>query len=156
YDRYADALDYLQQALAANKRAGSRRNEFFVLSEQSYVLTMLARWDEAVATCSEIPDEQVGASADLASVLTGILEIELRRGDLAAAQRLLTRHEEIGRSGDLQSVGSYHAAAAAVRLTEGRPREALAEAEQVISVWETVGLSSQDVKQAYRHGLEAA
>ena len=48
------------------------------------------------------------------------------------------------------------AATSAVRLAEGRLREALAAAERAIEGRQTLGLGSQDVKQGYRNGLEAA
>ncbi|MGZ4333835.1 MAG: hypothetical protein ACXVRJ_06135 [Gaiellaceae bacterium] len=47
-------------------------------------------------------------------------------------------------------------ATSAVRLAEGRLRECLAAAERAIEGRLTLGLGSQDVKQGYRHGIEAA
>src|SRR5581483_656847 len=95
-----------------------------MLCEQSYVLTMLGRWDEALARASELPDDRIGSDTGLASLLTGVLEIHVARGDL--------------------------------RLAQGRLHEALAAAERAIEGRSTLGLGSQDVKQGYRHGLEAA
>ena len=155
-DRYRDCLDYLEQSLPFTRRAGDRRGEWFATSEQSYALTMLGRWDEALARAAELPAERLGVDTNLLSVLTGPLEIHLHRGNLVAAQELLARYEEIGRSDDVQTHGSVYGATSAVRLVEGRLRESLAAAERAIEGRLTLGLGSQDVKQGYRSGLEAA
>ncbi|MFN2470541.1 MAG: AAA family ATPase [Gaiellaceae bacterium] len=156
-DRYADALAYLEQALALGRRIGNRQNEWFALSEMSYALTMLGRWDEALARLAEIPDEQLASNTSLMSSLSGVLEIHLQRGQLDAARRLLARREELGRSGDLQAQGSFHAATAAVRLAEGNTRGALTAAEHAVAVGHAAtGMASQDVKQGFRPALEAA
>jgi len=155
-DRYGDCLDYLERSLPFTRRSGDRRGEWFALSEQSYVLTMLGRWDEALARAGELPVERLGVDTNLLSVLSGPLEIHLRRGDLLAAQELLARFEEIGRSDDVQTHGSVSGATSAVRLAEGRLRETLAAAERAIEGRLTLGLGSQDVKQGYRNGVEAA
>ncbi len=156
-DRYAESLEYLEQSLTICRRLGDRRNERFVISEQSYALMMLGRWDEALARVAELPSELIGSDVTLASTLTGLLEIYVKRGDLPAAQTLVGRFEGFRDTQDVQMRGAYHAALAAVRLAEGRPREALAAAEDVIAFGrETLGIGSQDIKQAFRQGLEAA
>jgi class 3 adenylate cyclase/tetratricopeptide (TPR) repeat protein len=155
-DRYRDCLDYLERSMPLTRRSGDRRGEWFALSEQSYVLSMLGRWDEAIARAAELPGERLGVDTNLLSVLTGPLEIHLRRGELVTAQELLGRFEEIGRSDDVQTHGAFHGGTSAVRLAEGRLREALAAAERAIEGRLTLGLGSQDVKQGYRNGLEAA
>src|SRR5262249_38247253 len=129
-DRYDESLGHLEQALDLARRIGDRQNEWFALSEMTYALTMLGRWDEALARVAEIPDEQLGAVITLSSPLTGVLELHLHRGRLDQARQLLARYEELSRSGDVQTAGGYHAATAAVRLlAERNPRAALAAAE---------------------------
>jgi tetratricopeptide (TPR) repeat protein len=155
-DRYRECLGYLEEALPLARRIGDRRSEGFMIAEQSYVLSMLGRWDEATACAAELPPERIGEDVGLASLLTGVLEIHLRRGELVPAQELLARFEGIGRSDDVQMHGSVAGATSAVRLAEGRLRESLAAAESAIEGRLTLGLGSQDVKQGYRHGLEAA
>src|SRR5262249_41074611 len=61
-----------------------------------------------------------------------------------------------GESGDVQLAGGYHGALAAVRLAQGRYRDALAAAETAMTGRTALGLGSQDVKVGFRHGLEAA
>jgi len=85
-----------------------------------------------------------------------VLQIHLNRGETDEARRLLDRYEELGRSDDVQEQSAYHAAAAAVRLAEGKPAEALASAEQAFATRVTLGMAAQDVKHGCLFALEAA
>jgi class 3 adenylate cyclase/tetratricopeptide (TPR) repeat protein len=155
-DRYGESLPLLEQALDLATRVGHAGYQSYVPSEMSYALTMLGRWDEAVARLGEIPDEQLGVDALLASPLSGVLEIYLHRGQLDEARQLLVRYEEISRSSDVNARSCCNAAAAAVRLAEGNPREALTAAERAIDTRGTLGDTAQGVRLGFLHGLEAA
>lgn len=117
---------------------------------------MLGRWDESLALLAELPDDQIGADATLGSVLTGPLEVLLHRGELEEARDLLVRHEQIGRSGDVNAHGSYAAGASALRFVEGNLPEALASGERAFALRETLGIAVEDVKQGFLHAVEAA
>jgi ATP/maltotriose-dependent transcriptional regulator MalT len=117
---------------------------------------MLGRWDEAGARLADIPDEQIGTDSSLVSPPTSVLEIHLHRGRLDEARRLLGRYEELGRSGDVQVEGSYHAGLAAVRLAEGDYRAALAAAEHAFATREHVGIAGQGPKMGFLHAAESA
>jgi len=155
-DLYAESLHHLDESLALARRRGDRRNEWFVHAEMSYALFMLGRWDDALAAFHELPDEQIGINAQLGSVTTGPLEIHLHRGEVESARALLARHEEIGRSGDVQAQGSYAAGAAAVRFAEGNLTEALTSGERAFGLRASVGIAAQDVKQGFRYAVDAA
>ncbi len=62
-DRYAESLQSQEQAIALARRIGDRGLEWGALAETTYALTMLGRWDEALARFAEIPDEQVVTGA---------------------------------------------------------------------------------------------
>jgi len=155
-DRYAESLAALEQALELGHRIGAPGNEWFALSEMGYALFMLGRWDEALDRYAEIPEEQVGPNSRLMSPLSGVLELYLNRGDLAAARDLLGRYDDAARSSDVQTKGLYEGAVAAVRLAEGDHRGALSAAERAFAGRETFGVGSQDVKRGWLHALEAA
>jgi tetratricopeptide (TPR) repeat protein len=155
-DRYAAAVAYLEQALDESRRIGDRRMEWFVLSELTYALYMLGRWDESLARLAEIPDDQLGHTSNLLSPTNGVLEIYLQRGELERARALLVRFEALGHSGDVQSEGAVAAASAAVHVAAGELHEALSAGEQAFTGRETLGIGAQDVKQGYLHALEAA
>jgi tetratricopeptide (TPR) repeat protein len=155
-DRYTESLGYLEQALEISRRNGLRRNECFALSEMSFALTMLGRWQEALAALAEIPEELIGRTTTLSSPLSGALPIHLHRGQLDEARRLLARYDELGRTADLQERVAYNTATAAVRLAEGNPAEALVAAEHALDARQQLGIAAQDVKLGYIHALEAA
>jgi class 3 adenylate cyclase/tetratricopeptide (TPR) repeat protein len=155
-DQYSESLDHLDQALTIARRIGHRPYEWFVSSDASYALTMLGRWDEALARLAEIPDDQIGKDTDLLSPVSGILELYLHRGQLEQARQLLSRYDALGRSGDTQAVSIYQPAIAAVRLAEGNHRAALAAAELALATREHLGITHQGVKLGFLHALEAA
>jgi class 3 adenylate cyclase/tetratricopeptide (TPR) repeat protein len=156
WDRYSDSLSTLEQLLDLARRSGSRRSELFALSEMTFALAMLGRWQEALDRLGEIPDEMIGRVTTLSSPLSGVLDIYLQRGQLDDARRLLARYEELGNSIDVQEEAAYHAAAAGVRLAEGKPADALAAAERAIERGASMGITAQDVKVGYLRSLEAA
>ena len=155
-DRYAESLAHLEQARELAQRTGFRAEEWFDLSEMTYALTMLGRWDEALARFAEIPDDQIGTTTELASLLTGVLQIHVHRGQLDEARQLLMRYEELGGSGGLQVQGAYQAAFAAVRLAEHNVQGALKAAEQAFATREAHGIANQNARQGFLHALEAA
>lgn len=155
-DRYADSLSHLEEQLALARRIGNRRHMLFSLSEKTFALTMLGRWDEALAVMGEIPEEVFGHDTNLLSPLSGILEIHLHRGELEEGRRIFTLFQPFAQVSDLQLRGVMCAARAALALAEGNPRAALAESEEAFAGRSTLGLGSQDVKIAFLHALEAA
>jgi tetratricopeptide (TPR) repeat protein len=165
-DRYSESLVHLEQALELARRVGDRGNEWFAISESTYALTMLGRWEEALVRLDEIPEEQLGVATQLFSPVTGPLEIYLHRGQLEEARSLLSQLEEarsllsrfdaFGHSSDVQARGCYEAGLAAVRLAEGNPREALSTGLEALQTREALGIASQNSKFGFLHAVEAA
>jgi len=155
-DRYADSLSHLDEQLALAGRIGNRRSMFFALSEKTFALTMLGRWDEALAVMSEIPEDVWGHDTNLLSPLSGVLEIHLHRGKLEEARRIFALFQPLAQAGDLQLRGVIAAARAALMIAERDARAALAESEEAFAGRSTLGLGSQDVKLGFLHALEAA
>jgi class 3 adenylate cyclase/tetratricopeptide (TPR) repeat protein len=155
-DQYSESLASLEQALTIARRIGDRAQEWFAFSEMTYALTMLGRWDEALARFAEIPNEQLGTNTDLLSPVNSVLELYLHRGQLHEARELLGRYEELARSADIQVQSCYQVGVAAVRLAERNHREALAAGEQAFATRETLGIAGQSAKLGLLHALEAA
>jgi predicted ATPase/class 3 adenylate cyclase len=155
-DRYGESLVHLEQALELARRVGDRVNEWFALSESTYALTMLGRWDEALARLEEIPDRQLGFAAQLLSPLTGPLEIYLHRGQVDEARAFLSRFDEFRESSDVQARGCYQAALAAVRLAEGNLGEGFDAGRNAFETRAALGIASQDAKLGFLHAIEAA
>jgi class 3 adenylate cyclase/predicted ATPase len=155
-DRYSESLAYLEEAVTLARRVGGRAGEWFALSEMTFTLTMLGRWEEALATFAELPEERFGRTSNLIAPLNGILEIHLHRGRLDEARQLLAHFEQLAHSPDAQAEASYEAAVAAVRFVEGNSSAALTSAERSFSSRHSLGTTSQNVKFGFLHGLEAA
>jgi class 3 adenylate cyclase/tetratricopeptide (TPR) repeat protein len=155
-DRYAEALGYLDEALAFAQKLGSRPFEWGILAERTYPLFMLGRWDEVVATAADFTQEQVDSGGVVLSLLQSALEVYVRQGDLDGARRMLAMFSRLEESTDLQEVTCFFGARSALRLAEGKLREALGDAEAAIEAGRTLGVNQQAVKQAVVDGVEAA
>jgi class 3 adenylate cyclase/tetratricopeptide (TPR) repeat protein len=157
-DRYGDALNYLEEALALVRRQGARPGEWSVLAESTYPLYMLGRWDEAVERSQEVPDEHVLETTTI-SLLSAVLEIFVHRGQTAEARRLLSLYEPHLYSADLQNRGCVFSATACVARAEGRLQEAIGAADDALRPERERSqnsLASQAAKQALVEGIEAA
>jgi len=155
-DRYEDALGYLREALEFARRRGSRPNEWGVLAEMTYPLYMLGRWDEALATAAQIPEDHLQDTVTL-SVLSSVTEIRNHRGEPEEARRVLSLYPAT--SSDVQEQSTYVAAHAAVLRGEGRLEEALAAGLASLESFQgpkASYFSFQQVKQGFVHAVEAA
>ena len=123
-DRYGEALEALGEAVALARRSGERAAEVFALSETTYALTMTGRWDEAVAIFDELPEEQLRADTNLSSVLCGVLEIFLHRGQIERSRELHSWFDYVPTE-DHQSHAIHIAAQAELLHAEGRFAEAM-------------------------------
>jgi predicted ATPase/class 3 adenylate cyclase len=155
WDQYPKSVAYLERALELARKVGDRQREWFALGEMTYALTMLGRWDEALARLDDLPRDRLGVDTSLISPATGPVELYLHRGQLDEARDLLSVYAAFEHNDDLQARGSYHVALSAVRLAEGNPREALAVAEAGLEAREVLGIAAQNTKLALLHALEA-
>jgi tetratricopeptide (TPR) repeat protein len=155
-DRYTEALGHLEQAAVLAKAVGSRPHEWFALSESTYPLYMLGRWEEAMAAYDELPEEMLPTGGTLLSPLSSILEIHIHRGDVASARRLLGIYARLGESVDVQEQAGYAAANACVMHAEGRHAEAVAAGLRTVDFGDTLGLDGQDAKMGFMWALESA
>jgi tetratricopeptide (TPR) repeat protein len=156
HDRYDDALGYLEEALALARRRGSRSGEWGVTSETTYPLFMLGQWDEALKRSQEVPEERLLDALTL-SLLSGVLEIRVHRGELAEARRLLSHYEPFRDSRDLQNRSCFLAASACVARAEGRLDDAVRDGTEAVRIARESGHeASQVLKQGLVETIEAA
>ncbi len=154
-DRYGEALELCQEELALARRVGLRRNELFSLVELSYVLTMLGRWDEALATYSEIPEDAHG-SGTMMSNLNGVLEIHLHQGRPDEAERILGYWAPREGTSELQARSCIAGARAAFLSGTGRHTEALEAGLTAAELGPQLSWGQQGVKQGIVWGVESA
>jgi class 3 adenylate cyclase/tetratricopeptide (TPR) repeat protein len=156
HDTYADALGYLDEALSLTRKLGNRPEEWAVLAERTYPLAMLGRWDEAQAANAEFTQEQVDAGGVLLSMLQSGVDIHIQRGELDGARRVFSMFARLEQSTDVQERSMFLATRAHLHRAEGRPQEALADAEATIETARTMGLPFQGTKQAIVDAVEVA
>ncbi len=156
-DRYADSLGYLDESLALARRIGRRPNESTVLSERTYALYMLGRWDEALAIGDEFTQERIDAGGVMLSLLQSAVEIHLRRNEVDAARNVFAMFSRLEGSTDVQELTGYFTERAALRRADGDLRGALADCDATIEAGRTLGgIGQQGVKHAIVHGVEIA
>jgi tetratricopeptide (TPR) repeat protein len=116
---------------------------------------MLGRWDEAVATFEQLPEDKLLTGTTL-SLLDSVLHIALARGHPDEARRILGLFAELETSADVQDRSGYLAAAAAIARAEGRLEDAVALGLEAIEISRAAfGVGSQSVKQGTVQALEA-
>jgi class 3 adenylate cyclase/tetratricopeptide (TPR) repeat protein len=151
-DRYGEALEALGDGLAVARRSGDRATELFVLTETTYALTMTGRWDDAVEIFEQLPGDTLGTSGSYGSVLTGVLEIFIHRGQIESANDALSMFAFLGEEIGLQDRAIHAAASAALFYARGeldRAVESGTEAAGAIA-------APQAVKQGLVWAVEAA
>jgi tetratricopeptide (TPR) repeat protein len=156
WDRYREALAYLEEALAVSRKLGSRPSELADLAEMTYALFMLGRWDEALGLIEEPTEEQTQSGGVLISLLTSFVEIHLARGRLDEARRIFSLFSHLDGSADMQDRAGYLGARASLRRAEGQLEEALVDGEAAIEAGKTLGYGQQSAKQGALAALEAA
>jgi len=156
-DEYVDAIGYLDEALALNRKRGDRPGEWSVLAERTYPLLMLGRWDEAQTVIDEFTPEQIDAGGLLLSMFQSAVEVHVRRGELDEARRVFSLFSRLEESTDTQELSCYLGCRAALRRAEGQLREALTDGEAAIdAIRMSGGLSHQAAKQGFVEAAEAA
>ena len=146
-DRYSEALDVLSDGLMLARRIGSRNRELFMLAETSYALAMSGRWEEALATYQELPEDQLRTNAALASVLSGVLEVLIHQGRIEEARSLVALPEYFLDEPEQQDRAIYGGARAALLYAEDRYREALEAGAEAARYAADLGAGQQGVKQ---------
>jgi predicted ATPase/class 3 adenylate cyclase len=156
-DRYVEALSLQRSCLALARKVGDRVRERFATAELTYVLMQLGEWDEASALASSLGDAELQeAATELLSILT-FAETYVHRGQLPVLERLLSVFAPTATSSDVQARCSYLATRACWYRSVGRNAEALADAEEALSIAAaSQGVSSQDWKAAMQEAAEAA
>ena len=94
--------------------------EWANLSELTYPLFMLGRWDEALALIPEPSEEHTRSGAVVLSLLGSLVEIHLHRGQPEEARRIFTLFSHLEGSSDVQDQSCYLATRASIARAEGR------------------------------------
>ena len=153
-DRCEEAAATLEQGIAYARRVGDLQWEQTLLGELSWSQALTGRWREALSLLSQVPEERLAEVT--AAFLVALSEPLVAQGRPQDARHLLSLYSRSKDSPDLQERAGYAAAAAVVLNAEGKEREALASAEQVLHDLLAIGPADQAVKIVSPQALEAA
>jgi class 3 adenylate cyclase/tetratricopeptide (TPR) repeat protein len=130
--RWRPFLANAERALELARRVGDRLWESQFLAGPVGTLTMLGRWDEALAGVAEA--EAVAATEFTRGLLLMHIPIHVYRGELDRAREVLARSEAIARSENASWAGAYALTEAMLHGAEGRREEALAALERGLAL----------------------
>ncbi len=153
-DRYEEALEAQREGLAICRRFGDRPMEWFLLSETTFPLEILGRWDEVLEAAAQIPEQSIATSGLLTVVSTGA-QIHIARGEIDVARRLLSLIERYEASPDFQESGIWAGTRARILRAEGDPAAALELLRPILAHRDT-DLYEQTAREAFVDALEAA
>jgi class 3 adenylate cyclase/tetratricopeptide (TPR) repeat protein len=155
-DRYESAAAIFRDGLMLARRVGNRQAEWQFLG-QIYPLYALGRWDEATAFAAEIPESGVAVTRfPFMCVIGPSAMIHLHRGELEALSHLVETFAPVGNSDDLTERAAFDWARAALLSARGAHREALDVARQSWQLRDVIGVSSEQMKEAFVQAVEAA
>lgn len=154
-DRYEGSLTMYEEGLALARRVGNRVWEIALLSEMTFPLFVLGRWDEAVEQSSQIPEPEM-VLADNLNQLLSLPIIYVSRQDVEGAKRLLSTFSRFESSEDVQESAAHAVARAVVHRAEGRLEEAQLASEKAIEMARRIGPSSHMLMVGLAEALDSA
>jgi len=153
-DRCEEAAVQLEQGIALARRVGDRRWEQILIGELSWSLALTGRWPEALSLLNQAPEEWLVELNP--TFLLALPEPLVAQGRLEDARHLLSLHARHEASADVQQRTGYRAAEAVVLAAEGKERQALAAAQEVLSAIVEIRPADQAVKVAFPQAVDAA
>jgi class 3 adenylate cyclase/tetratricopeptide (TPR) repeat protein len=153
-DRYEDALKLYEDAIALSRKLGYRTWESVLLSETTYPLLQLGRWDEIREVASTLEDYRVGRG--VMAIVSVVPQLLVRRGEVAEAEQAIERFSGFADSADLQERVLFASALASVRNAQGEHAEALRLARSVLDARGQLGVGTQPIKDAFVEAIEAS
>jgi tetratricopeptide (TPR) repeat protein len=153
-DRYEEASTQLEHGITYARRVGDRNNEWTLLGERTWALVLTGRWAEAGSVFNQVPEERLVELTP--TFLISLPQPLVAQGRLEDAKHLLALHARHEAATDLQDRICYRAAEAVILRAEGKEREALASAEEVLTTMVDIRPADQTVKVAFPEALEAA
>jgi class 3 adenylate cyclase/tetratricopeptide (TPR) repeat protein len=157
-DRFDEAIDSGDQALVLARRTGNRIQELGWLTGAIVDLVAIGRWDDALARGEEARRaEAFSPSLEWAtSGLVTLMPVHVHRGYLEQARALLDDFPELESSENLEMRVSYFLARSELLRAQGRPDEALAAAEVLVSLLPQFSLTHAVLKRGVVQAIECA
>jgi len=153
-DRFAEAREVCERAIAFARRRGDRRQESNLRAGTVIEFFFLGRWDEALALFAEETAEVATDSARGQLMNTALIHCE--RGAPDRARALFPATELLRDSSASQIRAGYAVVEARLLRAEHRPAEALAAAERALAVRVELAMTDTNIKMGLVEAVEAA
>ncbi len=155
-DRYGEATQQVREGLTQARRIGNRHWELSFLN-QLYPMYAHGEWDETAEMIEQLPEEQW---RDARQALGGIAAVgvmlNVHRGQLDEAARIVSLFEELESSADVQERAVYACGKASLRLAENEAGEALRIYNSIRDARQVLGLTQEYIKELEVTAAEAA
>jgi tetratricopeptide (TPR) repeat protein len=152
-DRYNDSFSQYEDGLVLARRVGNRVWEWALLVERTFPLFMLGRWDDAIESLAQVPENEM-SRADTLGPLTSLPLILVSRQDIEGARRLLSFVPRFESSEDIQERAVHALAQGILHRAEGNRSEALAATNEAIELSRQIGQDSQMLKLGLHQKIE--
>ncbi|HEX7084027.1 MAG TPA: adenylate/guanylate cyclase domain-containing protein [Gaiellaceae bacterium] len=155
-ERFRESLERGKEALRHSRRVGDRPYEAMCLTGELLPMVLLGLWDEALEALPQAEEvaEAVGTLTE--TMLLDVVEVLLARGEVAAAEELVSRFGRGELSDDPQSRGGFLIARARLELARGDPAAAVATARAAVETAREGGISGSGFKLALEQLAESA
>ena len=155
-DRFEESVSAARDGLALSRRVGNRYWEWS-FAAQGYPFFALGLWDDVLGLREQLPkDDWSQARLAFAGLPGTVVPLYVHRGQIAEAEELMAMLSELETSDDIQERTQYKSGAARLHLAHGRFADALAVGEDVLSERDSIGISSEAIKEAFVSAVEAA
>jgi class 3 adenylate cyclase/tetratricopeptide (TPR) repeat protein len=144
-DRYDESLATYEEGLSLAARVGDSVWDLALTLESIFPLFVLGRWDDVVQRVAQVPEED-WPRADILSPLLVLPRIHVARGDVGAAQHVVSVFSRFQSSEDVQERSAFAVARAVVLSAEGKLEAALAAARDAVIEGRRIGPDSQMFK----------
>ena len=153
-DRFAEACEACERAIAFARRRGDRRWESNMRAGTIIEFFFLGRWDEALAIFEE---EQPEVATDSArGELLNAARIHCERGAPDRAHAVFQDSEALRDSAASQIRAGYAGIEARLLRAEGNPADALAAAGRALAVRAELAMTDTSIKMGLVEAVEAA
>jgi tetratricopeptide (TPR) repeat protein len=155
-DRFALSLERGQEAVRRCRRIGDRVWEAMNLTGELQPMVLLGRWDEAIARFAESEQLGLAGGAMTESMLLDVVEVLCARGEIDAADELVSRLASGETSDEPQAHAGYLVARVHVLVAQGALDAARAAADAALESARSIGPTSTYFKLALERQVDVA
>jgi class 3 adenylate cyclase/tetratricopeptide (TPR) repeat protein len=154
-DQFGVSASRVAEGMTLARRIGDRQWEASLMGGSILELSMLGRWDEAIATAAKVAE--LAATAWIQALLLELVRIHCERGDVGEARAVLGSAVDTDDSADIQTRVGRGAVTAHLLRAEGAVEPALEIAERTFAEARAAfGPTSSLLKVAFEEVLESA